>query len=62
VGGLLQYYDAVQPAMQGNFQQAVWNMFKWASMPDSPLSGGKISMDAAYQTFQNALSSRPECQ
>jgi RHS repeat-associated protein len=59
---MLNFYDAVQPAVQGNFQQAVWNMWPWASMPDSPLPGGKISMQAAFGIFQNALNTRPECQ
>jgi RHS repeat-associated protein len=62
VARMLEYYDAVRPAMEGNFKQAVWNMFKWASMPDSPLSGGKRSMEAAYQTFLDALQYLPECQ
>jgi RHS repeat-associated protein len=62
VAGMLRYYGAVQPAMDGNFQQAMWNMFKWASMPDAPLPGKKLSMQDAYQTFQDALSYLPECQ
>jgi len=59
---MLNYYDAVQPAMQGDFQQAAWNMFPWASMPDSPLPGNHMSMAAAQGIFQNALNTLPECQ
>ncbi len=62
VGGMLQYYEAVQPAMAGDFQQAVWNMFKWASMPNATAPGAEITMTAAYQTFQDALNYLPECQ
>jgi RHS repeat-associated protein len=59
---MLNFYDAVQPAMQGDLQQAFWNMWPWASMPNSPLPGRKISMDQALQTFKDALSYLPECQ
>jgi len=58
---MLEYYDAVQPAMDGNLQQAFWNMFPWASMPDSPLPGRKIGMDQAISIFRDALSYLPEC-
>jgi RHS repeat-associated protein len=59
---MLNYYDAVQPAMQGDFQQAVWNMWAWQSMPDSSLGGNQISMQTATAVFQDALNTLPECQ
>jgi RHS repeat-associated protein len=59
---MLKFYDAVQPAMQGNIQQALWNMWPWQSMPDSSLGGNHIPMATAMATFQAALSYLPECQ
>jgi RHS repeat-associated protein len=59
---MLNYYDAVQPAMNGNFEQAIWNMWPWASMPDSPLSGNPLSWQQVTHTFQNSLMTLPECQ
>ena len=58
---ILEYYNAVQPAMDGNLQQAFWNMFQWASMPDSPYSQPHISMAQATAVYQNALTYLPEC-
>lgn len=54
-----EYYDAVQPAVEGDFQQAAWNMFSWASMPDSPLPGRHMSMQTAADIFNNALHQLP---
>jgi len=59
---MLNYYDAVQPAMQGNLEQALWNMSAWASMPNSPLPGGHMSMDQAFAIYSNAMTYLPECQ
>jgi RHS repeat-associated protein len=59
---MLQYYDAVAPAMQGNLQQAFWNMFQWARMPDSPYGQRQISMQEAMDAFNSALTYLPECQ
>ncbi len=63
---MLNWYDAVQPAMQGNLQQAFWNMWAWASMPDSPLKGNHMSMTTAINLsinlFNNAVNTLPECQ
>ncbi len=58
---MLNYYDAVQPAMQGNLQQAFWNMYQWASMPDSPYRQRELSMQQATNIFYNAMSYLPEC-
>jgi muramidase (phage lysozyme) len=58
---MLNYYDAVQPAMQGNLQQAIWNMWPWASMPDSGLPGREITMQQATRVFYDALNYLPEC-
>jgi len=62
VAAMLNYDEAVQPAMQGDIQQALWNMWRWQSMPDSSLGGNHISMTSAIATFQAALSYLPECQ
>jgi RHS repeat-associated protein len=59
---MLEYFDAVQPAMDGNLQQAFWNMFPWASMPDAPYPQRHISMQRAIDIFNKALGSLPECQ
>ena len=59
---MLEYYDAVQPAMGGDLQQAFWNMFQWASMPDSPYSQSHISMQRAKAVYGDALNYLPECQ
>jgi RHS repeat-associated protein len=59
---MLDYYDAVQPAMDGDLQQAFWNMFQWASMPDSPYSQSHISMQRAKAIYGDALKYLPECQ
>ncbi len=59
---MLNYYDAVQPALQRNLQQAFWNMFQWASMPDSPYGQSHITMQQATSAFNNALTYLPECQ
>ena len=59
---MLEYYDAVQPAMDGNLQQAFWNMFQWASMPDSPYNQPHMSMQRAIDLFNKALGYLPECQ
>jgi RHS repeat-associated protein len=59
---IMNYYDAVQPALHGNFQQAMWNAgVPWASMPDSPWPQRHITMGDASQTFQNALNTLPDC-
>jgi muramidase (phage lysozyme) len=59
---MLEYYEAVQPAMEGNLQQAFWNMFQWASMPDSPYNQPHMSMQRAIDIFNSALGYLPECQ
>jgi len=61
-GNMLNYYGAVQDALGGNLQQAFWDMGAWASMPDSPLPGGHMSMDQAFSIYQNAMTYLPECQ
>ena len=59
---MLNSYDAVGPAMQGNLQQALWNMWPWASMPDSPLPGNSMSFGAAQSIYNNAIATLPDCQ
>jgi RHS repeat-associated protein len=59
---MLNFYDAVQPAMHGNLQQAFWNMFPWASMPDAGAGQRSISMQQATNAFNDALNYLPECQ
>ena len=60
---LLEWYDAVEPAMQGDFQQAMWNAgVAWASMPDSPYAQRHITMEDAQGSYQNALNTLPDCQ
>jgi hypothetical protein len=58
---LLANAQAIVPAMQGNFEVAMWRMNDvWTSMPDG--SEARLTMDQANQVFQNALASLPECQ
>lgn len=59
---MLQFYDAIEPAMEGNFQQAIWNMWAWQSMPDSPLGGNQMSWSKAEAVYQHALKTLPDCQ
>jgi muramidase (phage lysozyme) len=66
VAVMLQDDGAVQAAMNGNLEQAFWNMGGtrdgWASMPDSPMPGNHMSMDTAFSIYQNAMTYLPECQ
>jgi RHS repeat-associated protein len=60
---MLQEDGAVTAAMQGNFQQAMWNMGPtWASLPDAPYNQPQISMSQAYADYQTALATLPACQ
>ena len=59
---ILNSDSAVQPAMQGDLQQAAWNMWRWASMPDSPLPGNHIDMDTWKNIFKLGMLTLPECQ
>jgi RHS repeat-associated protein len=56
----------VAAAMQGGFagfQQAMWDgNTRWASLPDSPYGQPTMTMQGAYQTYQNALATLPDCQ
>jgi muramidase (phage lysozyme) len=54
---------AVDAAMSGNFQDAIWDFNRtWASLPDSPYGQPTLSWMEAQAIFQAALTDLPECQ
>lgn len=58
---VLNALGAVQAAMQGNFQDAMWDMNNtWVGMPDGRFQN--LTLDQAQQIYNNALSYLPECQ
>ena len=53
---ILSYYNAIQPAMDGDFQQAMWNAgVPWASLPDSPSGQPTITMGRAQSIYDAAI-------
>jgi RHS repeat-associated protein len=59
----LQDLGAVDAAMSGNFQDAIWDLNRtWASLPDSPYGQPTLSWMEAQAIFQAALTDLPECQ
>jgi RHS repeat-associated protein len=60
---IMEYQDMITPAMNGNFQQSMWNgNTRWASLPDSPYGQPTMSLTSAHRVFVNALFTLPDCQ